>query len=175
MEKGQEKVVLIKITVKSANEEGTESTSIDDTLKLTDSAYFVKIIGVEQTTTSETTTAQEVTTASGTKGASATKKEVVNPSQTNTKIKKVFAKKKALKVKLKKVKTVKGYQVQVATNKKFTKNKKSVKTKNNKKVQVTIRKLKSKVRYFVRVRTYKIDKNATVYSKWTKAKKKKTK
>ena len=67
-----------------------------------------------------------------------------------------------------------GYQVQVATNKKFKKNKKTVTIKKQKTTQTTVKKLKAKKKYYVRVRTYKTvkinGKSIRIYSGWSKAK-----
>ena len=80
------------------------------------------------------------------------------------------AKKKSFVAKWEKVSGVKGYQLQYATNKKFTKGKKTKTVKGAKKTSVTIKKLKKNKKYFVRVRTYKIVNGKKVYSKWSKAK-----
>ena len=83
--------------------------------------------------------------------------------------------KKAISVKWKKVRGVKGYQVQVATDKKFKKNKKTVTIKKQKTTKTTVKKLKAKKKYYVRVRTYKIVNGKKVYSAWSKIKTVKTK
>ena len=93
----------------------------------------------------------------------------------SAKIKKVKAAKKAVSVKWKKVSGVKGYQVQVATDKKFKKNKKTATVKKQKTTKVTIKKLKAKKKYYVRIRTYKTVKGKKIYSSWSKVKKVKTK
>ena len=90
-------------------------------------------------------------------------------------IKKVKGAKKAVSVEWKKVSGVKGYQVQVATNKKFKKNKKTVTIKKQKTTKTTVKKLKAKKKYYVRVRTYKIVNGKKVYSSWSKVKSVKTK
>ena len=90
-------------------------------------------------------------------------------------IKKVKAAKKAISVIWKKVSGVKGYQVQVATDKKFKKNKKTVTIKKQKTTKTTVKKLKAKKKYYVRVRTYKIVNGKKVYSAWSKVKSVKTK
>jgi len=90
-------------------------------------------------------------------------------------IKKVKAAKKAVSVQWKKVGGVKGYQVQVATDKKFKKNKKTVTVKKQKTTKTTVKKLKAKKKYYVRVRTYKIVNGKKVYSSWSKVKSVKTK
>lgn len=74
---------------------------------------------------------------------------------------------KKVKVTLKKkVASAAGYQIQIATNKKFTKNKKS---KTTKKKTYTIKKLKVGTKYFVRVRAYTKGKKS--YGDWSAVKK----
>ena len=101
---------------------------------------------------------------------SATKVTAQKPAK--VKSVKLTAKKKKLNVSWKKVNGATGYEVMYATNNKFTKNKKTVKVKKNK---VTIKRLKSKKKYFVKVRAYKKEKGSTKYGKWSKAVKKKVK
>lgn len=103
----------------------------------------------------------------------ATVKAVSKPK--SAKIKKVKAAKKAIAVEWKKVSGVKGYQVQVATDKKFKKNKKTATVKKQKTTKVTIKKLKAKKKYYVRIRTYKTVNGKKVYSSWSKVKTVKTK
>lgn len=93
----------------------------------------------------------------------------------STSIKKVKAAKKAVSFEWKKVSGVKGYQVQVATDKKFKKNKKTVTIKKQKTTKTTVKKLKAKKKYYVRIRTYKTVKGKKVYSSWSKVKTVKTK
>ena len=93
----------------------------------------------------------------------------------SAKFKKVKAAKKAVSVEWKKVSGVKGYQVQVATDKKFKKNKKTATVKKQKTTKVTIKKLKAKKKYYVRIRTYKTVKGKKIYSSWSNVKKVKTK
>ena len=68
-----------------------------------------------------------------------------------------------------------GYQIQLATNKKFTKNKKTVNVKGYKKVSKKVTKLKGGKTYYVKIRTYKTIKGKKYYSKWSKVKTIKTK
>ena len=106
-------------------------------------------------------------------------KEVVNKKQKKAEFKKAKGSKKAIALTWAKVKGVKGYQIQVATDKKFKKNKKTVTIKKQKTTKKTVKKLKAKKKYFVRIRTYKTKKikgkNTKVYSSWSKAKSVKTK
>lgn len=74
---------------------------------------------------------------------------------------------KKLKVTVKKDSTVKGYQVKIATNSKFSKNVKTLTGSTNTK---TFKNLK-KTRYYVKVRAYKIDSaGKRVYGKYSKVK-----
>ncbi len=97
----------------------------------------------------------------------------INPKGTN--ISSVSAAKKKLTVRWKKQKKqTTGYEIQVATNKKFTKNVKTT-TVNKKKTSTSFQKLKTKKNYYVRIRTYKNTPKGTCYSDWSKVVKKKTK
>ena len=72
-------------------------------------------------------------------------------------------------------KRIAGYQLQLATNKKFTKNKKSVTVKNYKTVKKKVTGLKRGKKYYVRIRTYRIDNGKKIYSPWSNVKTIKTK
>ena len=75
-----------------------------------------------------------------------------------------------LKIKIKKVKKVLGYKVNISQNKKFKKSK----TYKIKKNQKTVKGLKQGKKYFVKVRAYKKikvkEKSRIVYGKWSKVK-----
>lgn len=101
-----------------------------------------------------------------------TKKKITKPKK--AKIKKVKGYKKALEVSYAKVSGASGYQIQVATDKKFKKNKKTVTAKKSK-TKVKISKLKKKKKYYVRVRAYKNVSGKKVYGAWSKVKTVKTK
>ena len=90
-------------------------------------------------------------------------------------IKKLVSKKKALVVCLNRIAKVSGYQIQVATDKKFKKNKKTITVAKQNANKKTVKKLKAKRKYFVRVRTYKIVDGKKFYGKWSKVKAVKTK
>lgn len=90
-------------------------------------------------------------------------------------ISKVTAKKKALTVKWKKKSGVTGYEVQVSLKKNFKAIAKKATVKGAKKVTTTIKSLKAKKTYYVRVRAYKTVNGKKFYSKWSKVLKKKTK
>ena len=89
----------------------------------------------------------------------------------------VKAGKKLLKTKWNGIGGVTGYQVQYSTSKKFTK--KTTKTKHTNKNALSIKKLKAKKKYFVRVRAYKNvwqnGKKVTYYGAWSNVKNAKTK
>ena len=95
------------------------------------------------------------------------------PISTTT-ITSVKAENKTIKVKWKKRANITGYQIQVATDKKFKKNAKTVVVKKQKTTTATIKKLKSKKKYYVRIRTYKNSNNKKIYSPWSKVKSTKT-
>ena len=80
---------------------------------------------------------------------------------------------KKLTVKWKKVSKAKGYQIQIAANKKFTKGKK---TKTLSKTTYSFKKLKKNKYYYVRIRAYVYDSNhKKVYGSWSTVKKVKIK
>ena len=103
----------------------------------------------------------------------------INPKGTS--IKKPKKAKKAITVKWKKQQAkmsksrITGYQIQLATDRKFTKNVKKVKVKGYKKTSRKVKKLKARTKYFVKVRTYKTIGKTTYYSGWSKVKTVKTK
>ncbi len=72
-----------------------------------------------------------------------------------------------------KIKGVSGYQIQCATDKKFTKGKKTVKA-GAKATTKRVAKLKANKVYYVRIRSYKIVNKKPVYSKWSAVKSAKT-
>lgn len=83
-------------------------------------------------------------------------------------IKKVSSKKKKVLVQWKKLSGVTGYQIQSGSNKKLTKDRKSVTVKKAKTTRAIIKKLKSKKTYYVRVRAYKTVKGKKYYGSWSK-------
>lgn len=82
----------------------------------------------------------------------------------------VSAKSKGFKASWKKVSSVTGYQIQYATNSKFTKGKKTATVSSASAVSKSVTKLKAKKKYYVRIRTYKTIKGKKYYSSWSKAK-----
>ena len=68
-----------------------------------------------------------------------------------------------------------GYELQYATNSKFTSGKKTVNIKKNKTTSSTVKKLKAKKKYYVRIRTYKTVNGKKYYSGWSKVLNVKTK
>jgi len=114
-------------------------------------------------------------TFKGNYSGSKTVKFKINPPKSS--IKKLTAAKKSLKVKItKKTKQVKGYEIQYSTSKKFSKSTTKILTvSSNKKTTATLKGLKSKKKYYVRVRTYKTSSGKKYYSAWSGYKSKKTK
>lgn len=87
----------------------------------------------------------------------------------------IKAQKKGVVVAWDAAKNVTGYQLQLATDKKFKKNKKTITVTNKKVTKKTVKKLKSKKKYYVRVRAYKKQNGKRTYSSWSKTKSFKTK
>ncbi len=138
-----------------------------------------------ETTTNPTTTKPELSTkpteGSTTQNlANNTSQKNVSSKQDNvkkpsaTKIKSLIEAKKALKISWEKVKNVNGYQIQYSTSSKFKKAK-NITIKKAKTTSKTIKKLQSKKKYYVRIRTYIIVNGKKKYSSWSKKKSQKTK
>ena len=110
--------------------------------------------------------------ANGTDLTPAASEKVKEPAKVKiTKAKNVKTKK--LTVKWKKTSKAKGYQIQIASNKKFTKGKK---TKTLSKTTYSFKKLKKNKYYYVRVRAYVYNSNhKKVYGSWSAVKKVKIK
>lgn len=132
------------------------------------------------TSSTQPTTKPTATKASKpTKNAKKVSGNWVDSKYKKASISKLSKGKKAITVKWKKVSTIKGYQIQLATDKKFKKNKKTVTISKQKTTKTTVKKLKAKKKYYVRIRTYKNvkyqGKTIKVYSSWSKVKTVKTK
>ena len=67
-----------------------------------------------------------------------------------------------------------GYQILLATDKGFTKNRKTVSVKGYKRISVKIKGLVRRKRYYVRIRTFKVSGKKRYYSPWSKIKTVKT-
>ena len=92
---------------------------------------------------------------------------IINPKGTS--LKKLKAGKKRIRVTWnKQKKETSGYQIQYSTKKKFKSGNKTSKVKKNKITSSTIKKLKAKKKYYVRIRTYKKVNGKTYYSGWSK-------
>ena len=98
----------------------------------------------------------------------------IDTKPNSTSLKSVSGSKKTLKATWSKVAGVTGYEVQVATNSKFTSDKKTVVVTKQSTTSTTVKSLKAKKKYYVHVRTYKTvkvnGKNTKVYSSWSKVK-----
>ncbi len=124
--------------------------------------------GDQSKPTSTTPTAVPTTAVPKVTTPNPTFTKVVKPAK--VKAIKLKAKKKKLNVSWKKVSGATGYEVKYAKNNKFTKGKKTVTVKKNK---VTLKRLKSKKKYFVKVRAYKLASGRKYFGKWSKVVKKK--
>lgn len=82
--------------------------------------------------------------------------------------------KKKIKISYQSIADVSGYQIRYSTDRKFKKNTKIAKVGKNTTVR-TIKKLRSRKKYYVQVRGYKKVKGKTVYGKWSGKRSVKTK
>ena len=100
---------------------------------------------------------------------SITKIFIIKPKGTS--LKKLTSGKKQIKITWnKRVAQTTGYQIQYSTNSKFKSGNKTVKITKTKTTSKTIKKLKAKKKYYVRIRTYKTVNGKTYYSGWSKIK-----
>lgn len=151
------------------------TTTTTTTTATTTQAVLPPATSSTQPTTKPTTTKA----SKPTKNAKKVSGNWVDSKYKKASISKLSKGKKAITVRWKKVKTIKGYQIQLATDKKFKKNKKTVTISKQKTTKTTVKKLKGKKKYYVRIRTYKNvkyqGKTIKVYSSWSKVKTVKTK
>ena len=182
-----EKDTMVKLTVKTYYSASfvEETDFFFDPGPLGDNAAYRSVIvmvkGTKQdevndskpaTKPSESATTPS-TTQPTTKPSITKNTETVKPKKTS--IKKLSKGKKKFTVTWAKVSGVKGYQIQYSSDKKFKKNNKSVTVTKQKTTKATVKKLKSKKKYYVRVRTYKTVNGKKIYSSWSKVKSVKTK
>ena len=72
-----------------------------------------------------------------------------------------------MKITIKKISFADGYQIKYSTKKKMKKN---VKYSNSTKRRNNVKNLKTKKKYYVRVRCYKVIDGVKIYGKWCKKK-----
>ena len=106
--------------------------------------------------------------------AASSKKEQSGVQVPATKLTKVVRAKKSLRLKWKK-KNVSGYQIQCSTDPRFLRNKKTVTVNKGKTVSKTVKKLRAKTKYYVRIRSYKTINGRKRYSAWSAVKSARTK
>lgn len=182
-----EKDTMVKLTVKTYYSASfvEETDFFFDPGPLGDNAaYRSVIVMVKGTKQDEVKDSEPATMPSESATTPSTTQPTTKPSTTkNTKtvkpkktsIKKLSKGKKKFTVTWAKVSGVKGYQIQYSSDKKFKKNNKSVTVTKQKTTKATVKKLKSKKKYYVRVRTYKTVNGKKIYSSWSKVKSVKTK
>ncbi len=182
-----EKDTMVKLTVKTYYSASfvEETDFFFDPGPLGDNAaYRSVIVMVKGTKQDEVNDSKPATKPSESATTPSTTQPTTKPNTTkNTKtvkpkktsIKKLSKGKKKFTVTWAKVSGVKGYQIQYSSDKKFKKNNKSVTVTKQKTTKATVKKLKSKKKYYVRVRTYKTVNGKKIYSSWSKVKSVKTK
>ncbi|MGN1328608.1 MAG: glycoside hydrolase [Eubacterium sp.] len=166
--RGEKPVLTNVTTTEPTTETATASTQPETTV--------TQPIVTEPTTTISPSQSLQTTTAPAVEDTTTTtpttaKAAVKKPKSTS--IKKLTKGKKSFKVAFKKVTGISGYQIQYSTDKKFKKGVKTASVKKDK-TSLTVKKLKSNNKYYVRIRTYKSSKvNGKVtktYSSWSKVK-----
>ena len=177
---GKEYEASGKRAVKLINEDGTLVTTADAlkaegtyNIVVTATGYN-KTLEFTYTNKSDTTATKPSEATTATKpAATTTATQPTTAAKTTTKkvtVKKQTAKVKAGKKKLtvtwKKDKNVSGYQIQIATKKNF-KGAKTYTVKSYKTYKKVIKKLKSKKKYFVKVRAYKTVGKSKVYGAYS--------
>lgn len=175
-----EKDTMVKLTVKTYYSASfvEETDFFFDPGPLGDNAAYrsvsVIVKGTKQDEVKDSEPATTPSTTQPTTKPSTTKNtKTVKPKKTS--IKKLSKGKKKFTVTWAKVSGVKGYQIQYSSDKKFKKNNKSATVTKQKTTKATVKKLKSKKKYYVRVRTYKTVNGKKIYSSWSKVKSVKTK
>lgn len=141
---------------------GTEDTKVDDTEQV-------------ETTTRQNISQRPETTTEPPKNTTKESEESLTTAKVKvgtTKVKKASKKKISanIKISLKKIKGVKGYQIRIYQSKKA---KKILVKKSVKKIQFTLKnkKLKNKKTLYVSARAYKVSKGTKYYGKWSVRKK----
>lgn len=166
-----EKDTMVKLTVKTYYSASfvEETDFFFDPGPLGDNAAYRSVSVIVKGTKQDEVKDSEVAT----KPSTTKNTKTVKPKKTS--IKKLSKGKKKFTVTWAKVSGVKGYQIQYSSDKKFKKNNKSVTVTKQKTTKATVKKLKSKKKYYVRVRTYKTVNGKKIYSSWSKVKSVKTK
>lgn len=148
---------------------------------LTGLMYFYDALKAKEDYDATTTTTTTAPTKKPTTKAATYAKDgsYVNKKQKSVSIKKLSKAKKGFKASWKKVTGVSGYQIQISTSKKFSRETSTYSIKGSKTTSKSFKGLKAKKTYYVRVRTYKNakvnGKSVKVYSSWSKVKSVKTK
>jgi g-D-glutamyl-meso-diaminopimelate peptidase len=142
------------ITTETTTEEATTEKATEEITTETTTEEITEDITTE-------TTPEEATTE--TSGATVKKPE-------NTSLTAVIAGEEKITVRWNKhTKYTAGYQIQYSTAKDFSKNSKTITIKSNKTTVKTIKKLKAKKKYYVRIRTYKTVNGVRYKSSWSEA------
>ncbi|MDE6852604.1 MAG: fibronectin type III domain-containing protein [Lachnospiraceae bacterium] len=124
------------------------------------------------TITGKGTAVIKATAQSGTVGS---RSITVKSNLASVKLQKLQAGRKKLVVRWKTAKNVKGYQIQYGMKKNFKSGAKKVTVKGAGKKSKTLKGLKSKRKYYIRIRSYTTKNGKKVYSAWSAVKSAKTK
>lgn len=115
----------------------------------------------------KSTTKSERTSLTGQNKEKVPASELRNFKKKKGKIVSVKRKKQSIRIKIKKVSKAQGYQIRYSVNRKI----KRYKAVNTKKLQYTIKKIKKKKTYYIKVRAYRKSGGRFYYSAWSGIKK----
>ena len=136
----------------------------------------VKVSAAGKVTITGTGKADITITASSTeKYQEAVRKVTVTVKPKKASLKKASAKKASLKITWAKDAKASGYQLVLATDSKFKKNKKTINIKSYKTVSTTVKKLKPKTTYYIKIASYKTVNGKKINGAYSKVLKCKTK
>lgn len=167
-------ITVPSVTVPDVSQQIAPSTT-ENAGATADASKVQKASSVMSSLNGELAKANEPETTEASKKQTTTVAKKSNKPK-KTSIKKLTAQKNGFKAVWGKVSYAKGYQIKYSTSKKFTKKtSKTVTVKKSGTTSKTVKKLKSKKKYYVKVRTYKTVNGKKVYSDWSKVKTVKTK
>ncbi len=165
----------LSYTVKHGDKTLVRGTDYTDSVKETSTGYTISITGKGNYTATYNVNLN-VTKPSNPSTPSTPTVPTTVITVKKSAISKLTAKKKSIVVKWKAVSgNVTGYRIEYSTSSNFKKGVKTVNVKGAKKTSYTIKKLKSRKKYYVRIRTYYKKGNTIYLSSWSKAKSTKAK
>lgn len=143
--------------------------AVDQSTAIKESGSTVTAVPSTTAAPTQTAAASDTAKSSNTTTTDTTTKTSATVAKTKVVSVKRSANGKKLKVSLKKVTGVKGYQIRYSTSKKYTK--KTTKTLTAKSNRVTVKKIAGNKKYYVSARTYTVVNGKKIWSAWSNTKK----